>query len=98
MVEFLLTKIIDLFYYTSKWCCCKDERTSEFRTPYNTHVHVINFFVFSMQLFIIIPFFPYIVALAPIFLAINFKIEQYKLTKLSHKPQITQFLNVLFTF
>ena len=49
-----------------------------------------------MQLFVLIPFFPFIVMLAPIFLAINFKIEQYKLMKLSHKPSITQFENVLF--
>jgi len=45
-------------------------------------------------MFILIPFFPYIIVLAPIFLSINFKLEQYKLTKLSLKPKISQFKNV----
>lgn len=93
-----MRKFIVLFHYVGLYLCCKDEKTKEYKNPYNTYLHVIDYFILALQLFVLIPFFPYVTIIAPLFLTIEFAMERMILCRYSQKPAITQFKNVCSHF
>lgn len=91
IAEFILTKIFDLFYYIVKSCC--GDAKGEFRGPYNTHYHCTVFFIFCLQCFVSILYFPMMAVLAPLLIVLSYLFETWKL-KMSLKPEIIQFDSV----
>ena len=87
LAEFIITKIIDLFSFWFLYCCSSKRKIGEsYKWPFRTGKISVDNFMWNIQLYAIITYFPYIVVLIPIFLWIEFKYEIFKLKTMRAKP------------
>jgi hypothetical protein len=85
--EFILRKLYDLICFSFLYCCSKKRQIGEsYKWPFQWGRATVDNFVFYVQLFAIIPFFPYIIFLTPLLLWAEFKFDVFKLKKLRSKP------------
>jgi len=70
------------------------KKESKFKDAYDISESVIDQLIFNLQIYIIIPFFPYMTIIAPILLVVQFKFEYHKLKHLKGKPEKLSLRNV----
>ena len=85
IVDFIVRKLIDIFLYFIALCKRKPEMGENFKPPYDVSDSAPDSLIFIVQIYFLIPFFPYITVLAPILLYLDFKFELFKLKHLKSK-------------
>lgn len=86
ITEFIISKIIPLLMALLYWSLSKCQKASVWKKEIKVSQQVINLIYFQSLLWITFPYFPYVMILAPIFLYIDFKYQNWKLNKLQSKP------------
>ena len=84
--EFVTSKVIPLLTVFFYWILAKCKKSSTWKKEIKVSQQVINLIYFQGLLWITVPFFPYVVLIAPILLFIDFKFQAWKLSKLQIKP------------
>lgn len=107
LVDFLSRKIFPLIEFLGRWIWYKKIRKREyFKGEYKVVDTACDLLIFYIQIFSLIPLFPYILIFAPILIYIDFKYELFKLMKLETKPshglslqdKIGYFMITIFSF
>ncbi len=84
-MDFIVRKIIDVALYFVALCKKKPEDGENFKPPYDVADSAPDALIFVVQIYFLIPFFPYITVIAPILLYLDFKFELVKLRFLKSK-------------
>ena len=87
-MDFVQGKVLEwltfLSYFVFRYKIMKNEN---YKNPYDISESVIDQLLFNLQIYVLIPFFPYMTVLAPLFLIVQFKFEFHKLKHLRSKPE-----------
>jgi hypothetical protein len=106
LVDFVSRKIIPFIINFSRWIWfVKYKGRTEYHRPYKVIDTACDTLVFYIQMFSLIPIFPYIIVIAPIVITADFKFEIYHLSKLRTKPKelslqdkMAYFMVTIFSF
>lgn len=80
-----MRKVIPIILYTVSLLKRTPEMGENFKPPYDVADSAPDSLIFIVQLYFLIPFFPYITVLAPILLFLDFKFELFQLNNLTSK-------------
>jgi hypothetical protein len=87
VLEFIIRKIYDLLSYSFLYCFSNKRKIGEsFKSPFNPGVCAVDNFIFNIQLYAIISYFPYITFITPLLLLAEFKFDVFKLKSMRSKP------------
>lgn len=87
ILEFVIRKFSDLIGFLLLYMCSSKRKLGLiYKYPFNPRISAVDFFIFNIQLYAIICHFPFIVAITPIILFLEFKFDFYKLKTLRSKP------------
>jgi hypothetical protein len=107
LVDFVSSKVIPIFIFFVRWVWIKKIRKREnFKIHYKVVDTACELLIFYIQIFSLIPLFPYILIFAPILIYTDFKFELFRLQKLENKPshglslqdKIGYFMITIFSF
>ena len=84
--EAITSKVIPLLTAFTFWILSKCKKATTWKKEIKVSQQVINLIYFQSLLWITLPYFPYVLLLAPFFLFIDFKFQSWKLYKLQIKP------------
>jgi hypothetical protein len=106
LTDFFLRKILPPVMLALRYAYfIKFKKNKTFKLPYDNINSVANLLMFNIQIYLLIPFFPFILLISPILLYIDFKYEVFSLKYYFEKPEkLTMqkksgyFIMTLFTF
>lgn len=106
LTDFFLRKILPPVMVTLRYLYfVKYKKEGKFKLPYDNINSVANLLMFNIQIYLLIPFFPFILMISPVLLYIDFKYEVMSLKYFFDKPEkLTMqkksgyFIMTLFTF
>jgi hypothetical protein len=87
ILEFIVRKIVDGLSWSFLYCFSSKRKKGEsYKWPFNPGLCAVNNYIFNIELYAIISFFPYIVAITPLILIAEFKFDVFKLKYLRSIP------------
>ena len=96
ITETITGKLIPLGFVLINMIVAKVKKLPSWKKEIKVAQQVINIIYFQGLLWICIPFFPYVILLAPIFLFLDFKFQSWRLGSLQAKPlEQTQSYDIL---
>ena len=106
LIDWISRKIVPLVVLLLRYIVCRGCRSKKiFKSPYDDINSVSSHLLFNIQIYLLVPFFPFILLISPILLLIDFKYEVFMLKYYYEKPEKMTlqeksgyFVMTLFTF
>ena len=94
LAEYIIAKIIETVIFSFHYCFSSRRKAKRnYKFEYKAEENGADFFSYLIQLFVIIPFFPYIVVIIPLFILIEIFYQMIKISYMRSKPLSKNFIN-----
>jgi hypothetical protein len=105
-IDFILRKILPPVMLLFRYLICKKwKKQPNYKQSFNNINSVTNFLLFNLQIYLLIPYFPFILIISPFLVFIDFKYEVFSLKyfydrpdKMTMRDKSGYFIMTLFTF